>query len=107
MLGIGWGRLVAAARQEQAAGGGGERWGRCSGGRWQRGRGRGASGWCGETRCGANWGREGSGRGAPHRAGGGGGWRSPAVALLPKLMAVKGLVRTSRGWGSLLGGRWG
>jgi hypothetical protein len=54
-----------------------------------------------------NWSRGGSGRGAPRRAGGGGGRRLPVVALRPELMAVVGLVSTSRSWGSLLGGQWG
>jgi hypothetical protein len=85
-LGLGW--PVAAARREQTAGGGGERRRRCSGGREQRGRGRGASGRCGEAGGGVNWRRGGSGRGAPLRAGGGGGRWSPAVALRPKFDGV-------------------
>jgi hypothetical protein len=87
-------------------GGGGEWRRRRSGGRGRRGRGREASGLCGEARCGANWGRGGSGRGAPRRAGGSGGRRSSAVVLRLKFDGVKGLVSTSRSWGSLLEDRW-
>jgi hypothetical protein len=79
---------VVAARREQAANGGGERWRRCSGDREQRGRGREASGRCGEARGGVNWSRGGSGRGAPWRAGGGGGRWSMAVVLRPKFDGV-------------------
>jgi hypothetical protein len=82
------GRPVAAARREQAAGGGGEWRGQCSGGCERRGRGREALGLCGEAQCGANWSREGSGRGASRRAGGGGGRRSSAVVLQPKFDGV-------------------
>jgi hypothetical protein len=52
--------------------------------------------WFGEANYGVNWSRGRSGMGAPRRAGGGGGWRSPAVALRPELMMVKGLVSMSK-----------
>jgi hypothetical protein len=82
------GRPVAAARQEQAAGGEGEQWGRRSGGHGRRGRCREASGRCGEARGRVDWGRGGSGRGAPRLAGGGGKQRSSAVVLRPKFDGV-------------------
>jgi hypothetical protein len=51
--GLGWGRPIAAARREQAAGSRGERRRRRSGGREQQGRGQEASGWCGEVKVGS------------------------------------------------------
>jgi hypothetical protein len=82
------GRSVAAARQEQAAGGEGEQRGQRFGGRGRRGRGQEASRRCREARGRVDWGLGGLGRGAPRRAWGGGRRRSSAVVLRPKFDGI-------------------